>query len=104
MSGATLARPTMRFGTRFGIAAVVLLVLGPFINRNFGIADSLNSMRLSAVWETVPVAVAVSLIYLLLLVTFVLLSAVLITISLVIRHSEANEQATINKGSTFTGF
>ncbi|MCC9204603.1 hypothetical protein [Arthrobacter sp. zg-Y769] len=104
MSGATLAKSAMRFGTRFGIAAVVLLVLGPFINRNFGIGDGLNYLHLPALWEEAPVAVLVSLIYLLLLVTSMLLSAMLITTSLVIRHSEASGQATMNKDSTSTGF
>ena len=87
MSAAALAKATMRFGAWFGIAAVVLLVLGPFLNGNFGVADSLSSMPLSAVWEVAPVAVLVSLTYLLLLVPSVLLSAMLITTSLVIRRS-----------------
>ncbi|MCQ1950371.1 hypothetical protein NNX28_10550 [Arthrobacter sp. zg-Y859] len=103
MSGATLAKSAMRFGRWFGIAAVVLL-LGSFINRNFGIGDSLNYLHLPAVWEEAPAAVLVSLIYLLLLVTSLLLSAMLITASLVIRHSEASEQTTMNKESTSTGF
>ncbi|MCQ2000629.1 hypothetical protein [Arthrobacter zhaoxinii] len=99
MSGATLAKSTMRFGTTFGIAAVVLLGLGSFINRNFGVGDSLSGMPLLVVWETAPAAVLVSLIYLLLLVASVLLSAILITTSLVIRHSEASEQSMMNKAA-----
>ena len=83
----------MRFGAWFGIAAVVLLVVGPFLNRNFGVADSLSTMPLSAVWEVAPVAVLVSLTYLLLLVSAALLSAILITTSLVIRRSESEDQA-----------
>ena len=100
MSGATLAKSTMKFGVRFGIAAVVLLVLGPIINANFGIGDSLNFAPLPAVWEAAPVAVMVSLTYLVLLVACVLLSAILITASLVIRHSEASEETRVNDGST----
>ena len=84
----------MRFGTWFGIAAVVLLVLGPFINRNFGLGDGFSDMPLSALWETAPVAVVVSLTYVVLLAISVILSAVLITTSLVIRRSAASEQTT----------
>ena len=90
----------MRFGTRFGITAVLLLVLGPFINRNFGLGDGLSGMPLSAVWEAAPVAVVVSLTYVVLLAISVMLSAVLITTSLVIRHSEVSEVTTTNEDST----
>jgi SNF family Na+-dependent transporter len=94
MSTAMLARTTMRFGTRLGITALVLIVLGPIINRNVGVGDSLSFMPLPAVWESAPVAVLVSLTYLMLLVLCVVLSAILITASLVVRHAEASEQAT----------
>jgi hypothetical protein len=94
MSGPALARSTMRFGTRLGIAAVVLIALGPFINRTFGMGDGLGFMPLSAAWESAPVAMLVSLIYLVLLAPCVLLSAALITTSLVIRHAEVSEEAT----------
>lgn len=82
MSRGAPAKIALRRGTRFGVAAAVLLVLGPFINRNFGVADSLSSMPLSAVWETAPVAVLVTVAYLVLLLTSVLLCAVLVTVSL----------------------
>jgi SNF family Na+-dependent transporter len=100
MSGATLAKSTMRFGTRLGIAAIALIVLGPFINRNFGVGDSLSFMPLPEVWESAPIAVLVSLTYLILLIPCAVLSAMLITTSLVIRHAEASEQATSIKDST----
>ncbi|RJT79162.1 hypothetical protein D6T63_11115 [Arthrobacter cheniae] len=99
MSGATLAKSTMKFGARLGIAAIVLIVLGPLINRNFGVGDSLGLMPLSAAWESAPVAVLVSLTYLILLVPCVVLSATLITTSLVIRHAEAAEQAMTTEDS-----
>ena len=94
----------MRFGTRFGIAAVLLLVLGPFINRNFGLGDGFRDMPLSALWETAPVAVVVSLAYVVLLAISVLLCAALITTSLVIRHSEASELTTADKDSTSVAY
>jgi hypothetical protein len=100
MSGATLAKSAMKFGVRFGIAAVVLLILGPIINTNFGIGDSLDFAPLPAVWEAAPVAVMVTLTYLVLLVPCVLLSATLITASLVIRHTEASEETRANSDST----
>ena len=93
MSGPALASSAMRFGTRFGLAAITLLVLGPFINRNFGIGDSSNIVLLPQMWESAPVAVLVSLIYLTFLVSCVLLSIALVTASLVIRHAEASEEA-----------
>ncbi|MHA7278186.1 hypothetical protein ACX80H_00335 [Arthrobacter sp. MDT2-2] len=93
MSAATSAKSTMKFGTRFGIAAIALLVLGPFLNRNFGVGDSLSFMPLPDVWESAPIAALVSLTYLILLVPCAVLSAVLITTSLVIRQAEASEQA-----------
>ena len=96
MSGAALARSAMRFGTRFAVASVVLLVLGPFIHRNFGVADSLGSMPLWAVWETAPVAVLVSLAYLVLLAASMFLAGMLVTVSLVIRHSEAAKKETVH--------
>ncbi|VDR32255.1 Uncharacterised protein [Arthrobacter agilis] len=89
----------MKFGAGLGVAAIVLIVLGPFINRNFGLGDSLSFMPLFAAWESEPVAVLVSLIYVTLLVPCVLLSATLITASLVIRHAEASEQATTTEES-----
>lgn len=90
MSGIALARSTMRFGTRLGVAAVVLIALGPFINRNFGLGDNLSFLLLPEVWESAPAALLVSLTYLLLLVPCVLLSALLITASLVIRSADAS--------------
>ena len=90
----------MKSGVRFGIAAVVLLVLGPIITTNFGIGDSLISAPLSAVWEAAPAAVMVTLTYLALLVPCVLLSATLVTTSLVIRHAEAGEATRVNSDST----
>ncbi|MCQ1951479.1 hypothetical protein NNX28_16275 [Arthrobacter sp. zg-Y859] len=84
----------MRFGTRLGLAAVVLIVLGSFINRNFGIGDSRSVGLIPMLWESAPAAVLISLVYLILLVLCVLLSALLITTSLVIRHAEASEEAT----------
>lgn len=100
MSGATLAKSAMTFGVRLGIAAVVLLILGPIINTNFGIGDSLHFAPLAAVWETAPVAVMVTLTYLVLLVPCVLLSATLITASLIIRHGGASEETQANSEST----
>lgn len=93
MSGPAMARSTMRFGTGFGIVAAVLIVLGPFINRNFGVGDVL-SLLTPMVWDSAPAAVLVSLIYLVLLVPAMMLSALLITTSLVIRHAEAADAAT----------
>ncbi|WP_312099810.1 hypothetical protein [Corynebacterium dentalis] len=90
----------MRFGTRIGIAGVVLIVLGPFINRNFGIGDY-SSFVLPTAWESAPAAVLVSLIYLILLVLCILLSAALITTSLVIRHADTGEETTSTNGSAF---
>ncbi|MBD7996372.1 hypothetical protein H9639_13790 [Arthrobacter sp. Sa2CUA1] len=89
----------MRFGTRLGLAAVVLIALGPFINRNFGIGDSSNFLLLPEVWETAPAAVLVSLVYLLLLVPCVLLSATLITASLVIRSADVSEEPVMARES-----
>ena len=102
MSGPALARSTMRFGTRFGLAAITLLVLGPFINRNFGIGDSSNFLQLPEMWESAPVAVLVSLAYLTVLVSCVLLSIALVTASLVIRHAE-NRADTLPTGGTSSG-
>jgi hypothetical protein len=93
MSGATLAKSTMTFGVRFGVAAVALLVLGPLINTNFGVGNSLTFLSLPEIWDTAPVAVLVSLIYMALLVTSFLLSVILVTASLIIRHSETNEKS-----------
>ncbi|MDK1327926.1 hypothetical protein [Arthrobacter sp. zg-Y1143] len=92
MSGTALARSTMRFGTRFGIAAVVLIVLGPFINRNFGVGDAAN-LLLPSIVESAPAAVLVSLMYLVLLGLCVLFGAALITASLVIRHAEMSDES-----------
>lgn len=93
MSGATLAKSTMMFGVRFGIAAVALLVLGPLINTNFGVGNSLTFLSLPEIWDTAPAAVLVSLIYIVLLVTNFLLSVILVTVSLIIRHSETGEKS-----------
>ncbi len=93
MSGPPLATTTMRFGNRLGMAVVVLIALGPFIIRNFGIGDSLRFMPLPEAWEAAPVALLASLTYLILLVPCVLLSAALITTSRVIRHAEVSDIA-----------
>ncbi|MBD8045380.1 hypothetical protein H9638_16350 [Arthrobacter sp. Sa2BUA2] len=89
----------MRFGTRLGLAAVVLIALGPFINRNFGVGDSSNFLLLPEVWATAPAAVLVSLVYLVLLVPCVLVSAALITASLVIRSAEVSEEPVMARES-----
>ncbi|MDQ0735011.1 hypothetical protein [Arthrobacter agilis] len=102
MSGAALAKSAMKFGTRLGIIAIALLVLGPFINRNFGVGDSLSLMPLPEVWESAPAAVLVSLTYLIVLVPCMVLAAALITTSLVIRHAEANDQGMASEDSAFT--
>ncbi|MDN4609593.1 hypothetical protein [Arthrobacter burdickii] len=93
MSGATLAKSTMTFGARFGVAAVALLVLGPLINTNFGVGNSLTFLSLPEIWDTAPAAVLVSLIYVVLLVTSFLLFVILVTASLIIRHSETSEES-----------
>ena len=102
MSGPALASSAMRFGTRFGLAAITLLVLGPFINANFGIGDSSNVLQLPQMWEAAPVAVLVSLAYLTVLASCVLLSIALVTASLVIRHAE-NQEETLPTGHTSSG-
>lgn len=91
MSGPALASSTMRFGMRLGLAAIVLLALGPFINADFGIGDSANFLQLP--WASAPVAVLVSLAHLTVLASCVLLSIALITASLVIRHALASDEA-----------
>lgn len=102
MSGTALARSTMRFGTGLGIAAVILIVLGPFINRNFGVGDAMGLLT-PLVWEAAPAAVLISLVYLILLVLCLLLSAALLTTSLVIRHAAASEKATrTNESASIT--
>ena len=92
MSGTALARSTMRFGTGFGIAAVVLIVVGPFVNRNFGVGDAAN-LLLPSFAESAPAAVLVSLTYLVSLGLCVLFGAALITASLVIRHAETSDES-----------
>ena len=53
-------------------------------------------MPLWAVWETAPVAVLVSLAYLVLLAASMFLAGILVTVSLVIRHSEAAKKETVH--------
>ncbi|MHA7218288.1 hypothetical protein ACX80L_05295 [Arthrobacter sp. MDT1-48-3] len=100
MSGATLAKSTMTFGARFGVAAVALLVLGPLINTNFGVGNSLTFLSLPEIWDTAPAAVLVSLIYVVLLFTSFLLSVVLVTTSLIIRHSETSEESSMKDAAS----
>lgn len=102
MSGTALARSTMRFGTRLGLAAVVLIALGPFINRNFGLGDSLSFVLRPGVWDSAPIAVLVSLTYLILLVACALLSVTLVTASLVIRSAEGSDAATSRDSAVST--
>ena len=102
MSGPALASSAMKYGTRLGLAAAVLLVLGPFINRNFGIGDSSSIVLLPHIWEAAPIAVLVSLTYLAVLASCVLLSVALVTASLVIRHAKSFED-TMPTGGTSSG-
>ena len=90
MSGPALARSTMKFGIRLGIAAVVLIVLGPLINGNFGAGLDLAAPLLAP--GSAPSAVVVSLTYLVLVTLSLFLSAILITASLVIRSAAAAER------------
>lgn len=87
MSGPVRARSTMRFGVTLGVAAVVLFALSPFINGNFGVGDGITPM--GELWESAPVAVVVSMSYLILVVLCLLFSATLVAASLVMSHAEA---------------
>lgn len=90
MSVPALARSAMRFGITLGVAAVVLIVLGPFIIGNFGDGSDPTTFLMS--WSSAPSAVVVSMTYLVLVTLSLFLSAILITASLVLRHALAAEQ------------
>ena len=97
MSERSLSSTTMRFGAILGITAVALVILGPFINGNFGVGDSWASTPQP--WVTAPVGAAVSTVYSLLVQLCVPFSAALVGASLVMRHNEGR-QGTGSQGQT----
>ena len=101
MTASAWAGSAMKCGARLGLAAAALLVLGPFINRNFGIGDSSNIVLLPHIWESAPIAVLVSLICLAVLASCVLLSVALVTAAGVIRHAESRESTMPGGSSSF---
>lgn len=102
MTASAWAGSAMKYGTPLGLTAAALLVLGPFVNRNVGIGDSSNVVLLPHMWEAAPIAVLVSLTYLAVLASCVLLSVALVTASLAIRHAKSFED-TMPTGGTSSG-
>lgn len=86
----SLSSTTMRFGVILGITAVALVILGPFINGNFGVGDSWASTPQP--WVTAPVGATVSTAYSLLVQLCVPFSAALVGASLVMRHNQGHQK------------
>ncbi|THJ68000.1 hypothetical protein E8P82_04050 [Arthrobacter echini] len=92
MTAQALAKSAARFSLIFAIAAVVLAVVGPFVDRNFGAGSELGLIPLSAAWDTAPGAVIVSMVLIVLVGLSVTLAAMLAVTSLVIRSAIARDR------------
>lgn len=80
MEAATMSRKTMWAGIVLGVIAVLMIAFSRLIIGNFGTTIVVGSSSL---------AVAVSMIYLLVIVSSLLFSAALVAASLVMRHAES---------------
>lgn len=85
MSQRSLSNSTLRFGIILGIAAAALIVLGPFINGNFGVGGLPASTRELG---GASVGVAVTSLYSILTGLCLPFSAALVGASLVMRHND----------------
>jgi hypothetical protein len=80
MAGVKMWEVTLRWGILLGVVGILLTVMGPLIIGNFGTAFPV---------EGAPVAMGVSILYAVAIVTFMPFSAALVAAALIMRNAEA---------------
>ncbi len=80
MAGAKMWEVTLRWGILLGVVGIVLTIMGPLIIGNFGTTVPVGEA---------PVAMGVSILYTVAIVTFMPFSAALTAAGLIMRNAEA---------------